>query len=79
MSRPPPLPLDRAATAIHTIAAIDALADELRSIEGLRSRAATARKRATTARTKLGRAFWSWRAALLSERADALEVKRRGA
>lgn len=69
-------PLDRAAEVARQAKAIDGLADALRTVAGLRDRAADARARAAKA-GPVGRAFWTWRANVLTERADRLEVKRR--
>ncbi len=70
-----PQPLERVTQAITAAQKIDALADAARTVTGLRARARTALARAA----KVGpvrRAFWVWRANILSEKADRLAVAR---
>jgi hypothetical protein len=72
-----PKPLDRVAELAHAAQTIDHLADAVRTVAGLRSRARAARAKATANRhNPVRRIFWTWRANLLTERADRLAVER---
>lgn len=82
-----PAPVDRLArhaadalSAADTATRLARQADELlnggRTVDGLRQRAEDARRKAAKSRTRFGRAYWSWRARRLDEKADRLARSR---
>lgn len=66
-----PKPLERAADLVDAAQQIDHLADAVRTVEGLRARARTALARAAKV-GRVRRAFWTWQAHRLAEKADTL-------
>ena len=61
------------ANAADAAQAIDSASNLVRSATTLRRRSATAKVKAANSRTRVGRAFWNWRADRLNDRASDIE------